>query len=252
MISHFTISATDLMAAFLVMSGLAMLIVLVATSLFAASMSVAGTSLVFSAASNLVSFFLSKLWWVPLHPMLALYSGIGGGAASAIATAEMFGNKTSGVTQLVEALIVALVGAVSLSGSLIAWTKINGFIGEPLWIWARHALTPVVVVMVLALGGCVTLTIQAGANRSIATPELIYWLLGCALLFGALITLPLRRAQMPILISLYSALIGLAIGLEGFILGNQALLIVGIVIGTARAVFVTLLMVEYYRPRYAQ
>ena len=161
--------------------------------------------------------------------------------ASAIATAEMFGNKIGGVTQL-EALIVALVGAVSVSGSLIACTKINGLIREPLWIWGRLALSPVVIVVVLGVGGSVALTVQGGANRLIATPELIYWLLGCALLFGALITLPFRRAQMPVLISLYNAVTGLAIGLEGLILRNWALLIVGIVIGTAR-VFVTLLMV---------
>jgi NAD(P) transhydrogenase subunit beta len=241
MISHFAVSAPDLMATFLVMSGLAMLITFLATLLFVASISIAGTSLVFSAARASVGFFLSKLWMVSLLSMLALYNGIGGGAASAIATAEMFGNKIGGVTQLVEALIVALVGAVSVSGSLIACTKINGLIREPFWVWGRLALSPVVMVVVLAVGGSVALTVHGGANRSIATPELIYWLLGCALLFGALITLPFRRAQMPVLISLYNAVTGLAIGLEGLILRNWALLIVGIVIGTAR-VFVTLLM----------
>jgi NAD/NADP transhydrogenase beta subunit len=98
-------------------------------------------------------------------------------------------------------------------------------------------------VMVLAAGGCIALTVDGGADRSIASPELIYWLLGCALLFGASITLPFRLAQMPILISLYNALAVLAIGLEGLILRNQELLIACIVIGAAR-VFVTLLMVE--------
>jgi NAD(P) transhydrogenase subunit beta len=248
MISHFSVTATDLMVTSLGMSGLAMLVPLLVTALFIASMSMAGVSLVMSAGRVLVGFLLSKIWMVSLLSMLALYNGIGGGAASATATAEVFANKIGGATARVEALIVALIGAVSVSGSLIAWIKINGLIREPSRIWRRQALS--LVVIVLAVAGYVALTVRSGADRSISAPELVYWLVGCALLFGALITLRFRKAQMPILISLYNALTGLAIGLEGLILQNQALLIVGIAIGTAR-VLITVMMVEHwpeYRP----
>ena len=243
MISHFAVSATDLMATSLGMSGLAILVPMLATVLFVASMSMAGTSLMMSAGRVLIGFFLSKIWMVSLLSMLALYNAIGGGAATAIAAAEMFDSKISGTTQLVEALIVALVGAVSLSGSLIAWIKINGLIEESSRIWGRQALSLVVIVIVLAVASYIATTVNGGANRSMAAPALTHSLLGCALLFGALITLRLRRAHMPILLSLYNAFTGLAIGLEGLILQNHALLIVGIMIGTAR-VFVTLMMVE--------
>jgi NAD(P) transhydrogenase subunit beta len=243
MISHFPVGANSLMAAFLVMSALAMLIVFLATLFYAVSFSMAGMSLAIRAGWNFVGLFVSKLWMLSLLSMLALYNGIGGGAASAIATAEMFDNKVSGVTRSIVTLIVALVGAASLSGSLVAWTKLNGLIKESLWIWARRALSPVVMVIVVAVSGYIAFMVHGGANPPIVAPELIYCLLGCALLFGALTTLPLRRSQMPILISLYNASTGLAIGLEGFILRNQALMIVGLIIGTAR-VFVTLLMVE--------
>jgi len=64
--------------------------------------------------------------------MVALYNGMGGGAAGAIAAVELFGNKTQGVTQMVVTLIGALIGAVSLSGSLIAWAKLDGVINHPL------------------------------------------------------------------------------------------------------------------------
>src|SRR6185295_17072088 len=174
-----------------------------------------------------VGFFTSKLWMVSLLSMLAFYNVVGGGAASASAAVELFGNTIGSVTQLVGVLIVALVGAASLSGSLVAWTRINGLIKEPLWIWGRLASSPLIAVIVLAVGGSIALTVHGGGNRWIAAPELFYWLIGCALLCGALLTLPLRREQMPILISFYNALIGLAIGLEGLILRNQALLIVG-------------------------
>src|SRR5579872_6782393 len=128
MISHLTISATSLMATSLGMSGLAMLIPFVATALFVASLRMTGASLIVSAGRVFVAFLLSKIWIVSLLSMLALYNGIGGGAASAIAMAEMFRNKIGDASRFVEALIVAMIGAVALSGSLIAWIKINGLI----------------------------------------------------------------------------------------------------------------------------
>jgi H+-translocating NAD(P) transhydrogenase subunit beta len=180
---------------------------------------------------------------VSLLSMLALYNGIGGGAASAIATAGMFEDKVSGGTRSVATLIVALVGAASLSGSLIAWTKLNGFLNEPLCTWIRRALSPAVMVIVVVVSGCIAFMILHGANRPVVRPEMVYCLVGCALLFGTVTTLPLRRRQMPTLISFYNAFTGLAIGLEGFILRNQALMIVGILIGTIRVAF-TLLILE--------
>ena len=72
-------------------------------------------------------------WWVgrkvamtAMPQMVAIYNGMGGGAAGAIAAVELFGSKTHGATQLVVTLLGALIGAVSLSGSLIAWAKLHG------------------------------------------------------------------------------------------------------------------------------
>jgi len=245
MTSHLALSGIDVMATSLGMSGLAMLVPLLATALFVASENKPDTSLTLSAGRALAGFFLSKIWMVSLLSMLALYNAIGSGAASAMAAAEMLGGKIGGATQLAEALIVALVGAISLSGSLIAGIKINGLIEEPRRIRGRQALSLSAVVLVLAIGSYVALTVNGGADQSVAPLNLIYWLLGSALLLGALITLGFSRAQMPILLLLYNAFTGFAVGLEGLILQNQALLIVGIMIGTAR-VFMTLMMVEHW------
>jgi NAD(P) transhydrogenase subunit beta len=244
-ISHLTISATTLMATSLGMSGLAMVIPFVATSLFVASLRMTGTSLMMSAARVLVGLLLSKIWMVSLLSMLALYNGIGGGTAGVIAMAEMFGDKIGGASRFVEALIVALIGAVALSGSLVACLKINGLIEGPSRRWGRRALNLAVAAIVLAVGGYIALTAYGGADRSIASPELIYGLLGGAVLLGVSITLPFRLSQMPMLVSLYNAFTVLAIGLEGLLLRNAALAIAGIVIGAARAFF-TLLMVEQW------
>jgi H+-translocating NAD(P) transhydrogenase subunit beta len=243
MISHFPFSATDLMAAALGMSGLALLITLLAASLFVASMNAAGASLMLSAVHATIGFLLRKLWLVSLLPMLALYNGIGGGAAVAVATAGMFDSKIGGASQVAATLTVALLGAVSLSGSLIAWARINGLVTEPPSERSRKAFSSVVIAIIVVTGGYIAFTANGGANLPAATPVLIFWLLGSALVFGALITFAFSRAQMPVIISLYNACTGLAIGLEGVIIQNRPLLIVGIVVGSAR-LLVTLLMAE--------
>jgi NAD(P) transhydrogenase subunit beta len=72
-------------------------------------------------------------WWsgrkvamTAMPQMVAIYNGMGGGAAGAIAAVELFGNKAQGIDALVVTLLGALIGAVSLSGSLIAWAKLDG------------------------------------------------------------------------------------------------------------------------------
>ena len=75
------------------------------------------------------------------------------------------------------------------------------------------------------------------------TPQLIYLFFGCALIFGILMTLPIGGADMPVVISIYNASTGLAVGLEGFVLGNPALMIAGMVVGAA-GTLLTLLMAK--------
>ena len=74
-------------------------------------------------------------------------------------------------------------------------------------------------------------------------PELIYLFFGCALVFGVLMTLPIGGADMPVVISIYNAFTGLAVGLEGFVLQNPALMIAGMVVGAA-GMLLTLLMAK--------
>jgi NAD(P) transhydrogenase subunit beta len=74
-------------------------------------------------------------------------------------------------------------------------------------------------------------------------PGLIYLFFGCALVFGVLMTLPIGGADMPVVISIYNAFTGLAVGLEGFVLQNPALMIAGMVVGAA-GLLLTLLMAK--------
>ena len=155
--------------------------------------------------------------------------------------------KRTGVTQLVVTLLGALIGAVSLSGSLIAWAKLDGVLNKPLRVKGQQIVNGVVLLATLAVGGYLIFALQGGADSLIApvigTPVLIYLFFGLALLYGMLMTLPIGGADMPVVISIYNAFTGLAVGLEGFVLQNPALMIAGMVVGAA-GMLLTLLMAK--------
>jgi len=187
-------------------------------------------------------------WWggkkvamTAMPQMVAIYNGMGGGAAGAIAAVELFGNKADGVTQLVVTLTGALIGAVSLSGSLIAWAKLDGVIHKPLRVRGQQLLNGAILLATLAVGAYIVSAAQSGTDPLITMPRLIYLFFGFALLYGVLMTLPIGGADMPVVISIYNAFTGLAVGLEGFVLQNPALMIAGMVVGAA-GTLLTLLM----------
>jgi len=189
-------------------------------------------------------------WWsgktvamTAMPQMVALYNGMGGGAAGAIAAVELFGAKTHGATQLVVTLTGALIGAVSLSGSLIAWAKLDGVLNKPLRVKGQQVINGGAMLATLAVGGYVVFLQLSGVSAPIPMPALIGVFFGLALIFGVLMTLPIGGADMPVVISIYNAFTGLAVGLEGFVLQNPALMIAGMVVGAA-GMLLTLLMAK--------
>jgi len=191
----------------------------------------------------------SVAWWAgktvkmtAMPQMVALYNGMGGGAAGAIAAVELFGNHANGMTQLVVTLAGALIGAVSLSGSLIAWAKLQGVLKRPLQFPAQQAINAIVFVATLAVGAAVAVAL-AGGPQLLAVAPLIWLFFGCALAFGILMTLPIGGADMPVVISIYNACTGLAVGLEGFVLQNPALMVAGMVVGAA-GTLLTIIMAQ--------
>ena len=140
-------------------------------------------------------------------------------------------------------MLGALIGAVSLSGSLIAWAKLDGVIKKPLRVKGQQIFNAAVLLVMLGVGGYIVLVAADGSAPVIPLPELIYVFFGLALIFGVLMTLPIGGADMPVVISIYNAFTGLAVGLGGFVLQNPALMIAGMVVGAA-GMLLTLLMAK--------
>jgi NAD(P) transhydrogenase subunit beta len=126
------------------------------------------------------------------------------------------------------ALAVAggIIGAVSFSGSAIAFGKLQGLITRSIRFSGQQVFNLLLLGAALLLG----VIVAAQANTS---PGVVTGFFVLALVLGVTMTLPIGGADMPVVISLYNALTGLAVGLEGFVLNNAAMIIAGTVVGSA-------------------
>ena len=160
--------------------------------------------------------------------MVALYNGMGGGAAGTIGAVELVrvvGGHSLPTVTIALAVLGGLIGAVSFSGSLIAFAKLQGLMDRSFVFRGQNIFNLLVLALSLLLG----LVIVFGDMTFAAVVG--FFLL--ALVFGVLMTLPIGGADMPVVISLYNALTGLAVGFEGFVLNNAAMIIAGTVVGAA-------------------
>lgn len=167
-----------------------------------------------------------KVPMTDMPQMVAIYNGMGGGAAGTIAAVELLRGEIDTPGLLALAILGGLIGAVAFSGSIVAFTKLQRLItGRPIVFPFQQPVNLIILVVVLILGG-ILMTTEADTQIIV-----IFFL--AALLFGVLMTLPIGGADMPVVISLYNALTGLAVGFEGFALGNVAMIVAGTVVGAA-------------------
>lgn len=199
-----------------------------------------------TVGSGIAYVTAKKVQMTDMPQMIAIYNGMGGGAAAAIAAVELAkmsagtGHELSSTAQIL-AVIGALIGAVSFSGSAIAFAKLQGLMKKTIRL-PMH--------MVLNLG-LFALTLVAGAIIGFGDDvsiQLVMLFFVMALVFGVLFTTPIGGADMPVVISLFNAFTGLAVALEGFVLGNAAMIIAGTVVGSAGTLLTQLMAKAMNRP----
>ena len=178
-----------------------------------------------------------KVAMTDMPQMVALYNGMGGGSAAAIGASALLGaamdpNACLDVnshaclngSRTVLALIGTLIGAISLSGSVIAWAKLDGRMDKRFTFGGQQYVNALFFLAAVALGAMLVFKLDV---------SIIVAFLFISVLFGVLMTLPIGGADMPVVISLFNALTGLAVGFEGYVLCNPALMIAGMVVGAA-------------------
>jgi NAD(P) transhydrogenase subunit beta len=187
--------------------------------------------------------------------MVALFNGMGGGSAAAIGAVELLKlSQPSGVLSRPDgagflhvalAVIGALIGAVSLTGSIIAWAKLDGRMDKRYTFPGQQAFNALVFAAAIFLGAFVVYSLMYAGT---ASTSFIIAFFVAALLLGVLMTLPIGGADMPVVISLFNAFTGLAVAFEGYVLGNQALIIAGTMVGAAGMLLTRLMAKAMNRP----
>jgi NAD(P) transhydrogenase subunit beta len=182
-----------------------------------------------------------KVAMTDMPQMIAIYNGMGGGAAAAIAAVELLkGSFASGSFQTL-AVAGGLIGSVAFSGSMIAFAKLQGLLKKSV-IFPKQQLLNLAVFGAAIVFGLILIAAEVPAGA------VIFLFFALALLFGILMTLPIGGADMPVVISLYNALTGLAVAFEGFVLGNAAMIIAGTVVGSAGTLLTQLMAKAMNRP----
>ncbi len=194
------------------------------------------------AIGGLAGWYWARVVQMTAMPqMVAMFNGMGGGAAAAIAAVELLSSLSNLATA---GLSVAggVIGSISIAGSVIAFLKLQGWLrSKPIVLPARQVVNTAVVVVGVGFGAFALLRTDA------------VWLLpffAFLLLYGILLTLPIGGADMPVVISLFNALTGIAVALDGFALVNgplgdagYAMVIAGTLVGAAGSLL-TLLMAK--------
>jgi NAD(P) transhydrogenase subunit beta len=191
---------------------------------------------VIGSAFGLVGARRVKMTAMP--QMVALFNGVGGGAAALVALAE-FHERAPAPGRIqgdisVSILLSALIGSISFSGSLIAFGKLQELIkGRPITYPGQKLVNAAVFLGCLVLGA----VILTGTEHQ----WLLWLLVAGALVFGVMFVLPIGGADMPVVISLLNAFTGLAAAATGFELSNNVLIVAGMLVG-ASGTMLTLLM----------
>ncbi len=184
-----------------------------------------------------------KVAMTDMPQMVALFNGMGGGSAAAIGAGEMIKFVQTGAspskTTLVLAVVGALIGAISMSGSIIAWAKLDGRMDKRFTFPGQQYFNLLVFVATLAIGAMLVMKLEV---------PLIVAFFVLALLVGILMTLPIGGADMPVVISLFNAFTGLAVAFEGYVMQIEALIIAGMVVGAAGMLLTQLMAKAMNRP----
>jgi len=178
--------------------------------------------------------------------MVALFNGSGGGAAAIVSSLEYLALARAGLPLTpvagVTILLGAWIGALSFTGSIVAFGKLQGLVTERAVTYPLQK--PINLLLFLGiLGVSVWLVMQGAPN-----PAVYAWFAAASLLFGILFVIPIGGGDMPVVISLLNSFTGLATAATGFSLHNYVLIISGTLVGASGTLLTYLMCKAMNRP----
>jgi NAD(P) transhydrogenase subunit beta len=171
--------------------------------------------------------------------LVGIFNGFGGGASALVAVAEFLGTPSIGMgTTGVTIMLGTLIGAVTFTGSFIAFAKLQELMTtNPITFPGQNWVNLLIFLGVLSLAAA-----ALGLGPIEAPPlTLFYIFLAGALVLGVLIVIPIGGADMPVVISLLNSYSGLAASAAGFVIGNMVLIISGALVGASGLILTQLM-----------
>jgi len=196
-----------------------------------------------------------KVEMTAMPEMVALFNGFGGGASMLVAISIVWlgvVETNAGVTasealsqdSALTAILSILIGAVTLSGSFIAFLKLNGSMkGQPILVPGRHFVNALFFAGAAVAGGYMAFVAVDPEALGIACIALAVF----SLVLGVLMVIPIGGADMPVVISLLNSLSGVAASMTGFVLGNNLLIISGALVGASGLILTQIMCVAMNR-----
>jgi len=166
-----------------------------------------------------------KVKMTKMPELVSLFNGFGGASAALIGLVEF---SRDGTDKMITTTIVSgiIIGAITFSGSMIAWGKLNGSIKSVVKIPYHNMVNNLFLIGIVAFA---FVMVTGGANNEV----LAFALLAAGLIYGILFVLPIGGADMPVVISLLNSLTGIAAAITGVLYSNMVMLIGGILVGSA-------------------
>jgi len=201
-------------------------VVVLANSFTPAGIVICVAAIVIGGVAGTVGARTVKMTAMP--QMVALFNGVGGGAAAVVALAELL--KQAGQRPEVQTgfpdMFAIIIGGISFAGSAIAFAKLQGLMtGTPITYPGQHIVNGLLALVILAMA--VVMLALSGST------VVLLVLLALALVLGVVLVLPIGGADMPVVISLLNACTGLAVAASGFALDNFALIVAGTLVGAS-------------------
>jgi len=208
-------------------AALGMLIAIVATLLSNGQIDLKLIFIGMIIGSIIGALFATKVEMTQMPQMVAIFNGFGGGASALVAAAEFLKGGEISVFTISTISISVFIGTLTLTGSFIAFGKLQGFIsGQPIVFPGQQLLNALLAITLLAVG----------ILLSIASPteiEYFYYLIAISAILGITLTIPIGGADMPVVVSLLNSYSGVAAAATGFVLMNNGLIISGALVGAS-------------------
>lgn len=184
-----------------------------------------------------------RIQMTSMPQMVSVFNGLGGACAVVLAMAELFhfyhGEKPMSTGELVIILLALIIGAVSFTGSMLAFAKLDGRVKDSSVTLKGHSAINMVMLVVL-IGLSIAMVVM---GQSVTGSWIALGVLVLGLIYGFSFVAPIGGADMPVVISLLNSFTGLSAAAAGLIYGNQIMLIGGILVG-ASGTILTVLMCE--------